>query len=300
MRVVSLLPAGTEMVAALGALEHLVGITHECDFPPVVGSRARVTSSLVDGRAAAGAVDRAVRDRAGRGEALFAVHGRRIAALHPEIILTQAVCDVCAVSEAEVRALAATLSPPPAVVTLGGTTLDGVLEDVVRVAAALGVPDEGQELLAGFRARLRAVHGALQEAQAPRPRTAIIEWIDPVHAAGHWAPEMIHRAGGTDALMTPGAHSMPITPDAVRAADPEIVIVAPCGYDLARAEASAREIRGSAAWTWLGGRQLWAMDANGLVSRPGPRLIDGIEVLARIFHPSLFSALDDTHAVRIA
>ena len=296
MRVVSLLPAGTEIVAALGALETLVGVTHECDFPAVVRSRARVTRSEVDARGAPATVDGDVRRLASDGAPLYALDEQRIAALRPELILTQKLCDVCAVSEADVRALAGRLSPAPRVLTLAGDSFDGVLGDIGTVAEALGCEDERDELVTGLRARLRAVHGVLKEHEAPRPRVAVIEWTDPLYTAGHWVPEMIRRAGGQDVLSSPGAHSARTTADAVRAADPEVLLVAPCGYDLARAAQAGRELLAQDEWAWARGRRVWAVDANGLVSRPGPRLVDGVEVFARVFHPELFSPLDDGHA----
>jgi iron complex transport system substrate-binding protein len=299
MRTVSLLPAGTEIVAALGALEHLVGVTHECDFPAVVGSRARVTASAVDPVGDAAAVDARVSELAGAGTPLFRILEQTVAALRPELILTQALCDVCAVSETDVRALAGRLHPAPRVVTLSATTLDGVFADVRRVAEALGVADEGEELLDGLRARLRQVHETLKGARAPRPRAAVIEWTEPLYAAGHWVPEMIHRAGGIDALARPGEHSRPVSLDAVREADPEVVVIAPCGYGVARAAQEARRVLAGERWLWARGRRAWAMDANGLVSRPGPRLVDGVETLARIFNPGLFSPVDRDHAIEI-
>lgn len=299
MRVVSLLPAATEMLGALGALEHLVGVTHECDHPDVVVSRARVTSSVVDVALAPGAVDRQVRETSGAGQPLFALREELIRALHPDVILTQALCDVCAVSETDVRALAAKLEPAPAIVTLGATTLDGVFDDLRAVAAAIGLEDEVRELVTGLRARLRHVHGVLGDAKAPRPRVAVIEWTDPLYAAGHWVPEMIHRAGGVDVLATSGAHSTTVTLDAVRAAAPEVIVVAPCGYDARRAREEAERLLADDRWSWARAIPVWAIDANGLVSRPGPRLVDGVETLAEIMHPGLFEAPEPDHAVRV-
>jgi iron complex transport system substrate-binding protein len=299
MRVVSLLPAATEIVAALGATEHLVGVTHECDYPPLVASRARVTRSAIAHGGDPGAIDAEVRSLAGAGRPLFTLDEARIRALHPDVLLTQALCDVCAVSETDVRALATTLSPAPRVVTLGGTSLDGVFADIVAVAEAIGAADEAEELLAGLRERVQRVHGRLREAQAPRPRVALLEWTDPVYVAGHWGPEQVKRAGGIDVLGTAGAHSEVVSMDELVAADPEIVIVAPCGYGLEAAVAEARRVAGDGAWGWLRGRAVWAMDANGLVSRPGPRIVDGIEAMARMFNPGVLSGLDPRHAVRI-
>lgn len=306
MRVISLLPAATEIVAYLGATEHLVGITHECDFPPVVGSRARVTRATVPaagahGDALPGEVDAAVREASASGRSLFTLDEERITALHPDLILTQALCDVCAVSETDVRALAARLSPAPRIVTLGGTTIDGIFADIRAVAEALGVQSEADELIAGDLARLRTVHETLKAAKAPRPRVVVVEWTDPVYLAGHWGPEQVYKAGGLDVLGTAGAHSVTVPLEQCVAADPEIVLIAPCGYDLHAARGEANRLMGDPAWSsWLLGRQVWAVDANGLVSRPGPRVVDGVETMARIFNPTLFSPMDPLHAVRVA
>ena len=299
MRTVSLLPAGTEIVAALGALDGLVGVTHECDHPAEVRSRAQVTSSAVDGRSAPGAVDGQVRALAQSGAPLFTLHERTIASLRPNLVLTQALCEVCAVSETDVRALVGRLRPEPRVVALSASTLDGVFDDVARVASALGVADAGDRLLAAFRGRMRHVHDTLKAARAPRPRVAVVEWTDPVYAAGHWVPEMVHRAGGVDVLATPGEHSRPRTPPEVRAAEPEVILVAPCGYGVARAAEEAARLLGEEAWAWARDRRVWAVDANGLVSRPGPRLVDGVELFARIFNPGLFSPPEPVQASRI-
>jgi len=296
MRVVSLLPSATEIVAALGAIESLVGITHECDHPAQVASRLRVTSSLVDAAEQPGVVDAQVRTLVSEGTPLYALDEERIRALRPGLILTQALCDVCAVMETDVRALAARLSPEPRVLSLSASTLDGVFDDVASVAHAMHLDDEGEELLAGMHARIRAVHDTLKAAGAPRPRVAMIEWTDPVFAGGHWVPEMIRRAGGTDVLASAGAHSQVVTMEAIAAASPEIVIVAPCGYGIDRAAAAAQQLMASASWNLPGECVVWALDGNALTSRPGPRLVDGIEVMARIFNPSLFSPVDARYA----
>ncbi|HVE80144.1 MAG TPA: ABC transporter substrate-binding protein [Gemmatimonadaceae bacterium] len=290
MRVLSLLPAGTEIVAALGGAAELVGVTHECDWPPEVTALPRVTTSAVSPGADPAAVDASVRQAAAAGTPLFALDHRRIAALAPDVILTQALCEVCAVSETDVRALVAGLTPPPEVVTLLGTTLDGVLDDITRVAAALGRASQGARLVADLRGRMRRVHDTLERARAPRPRVAVIEWTDPVYAAGHWAPEMVRRAGGEDVLARPGEHSTARTADAVREADPELILFSPCGYAATRAAAEARRTLARVGWEWARGRRVWAVDANGLVSRPGPRLVRGVEVMAAMIAPSLFAA----------
>ncbi len=299
MRVVSFLPAATEIVALLGASEHLVGITHECDFPDVVKSRARVTQSAIPHAGSPAEIDAAVRSLAGEGHTLFTLDEARIRALHPTVLLTQAVCDVCAVRESDVRALAARLTPPPKVVTLGGTTLDGIYVDIQAVAEALDAVSDAEELLLGLQDRVKHVHDTLKAERAPRPRVAVIEWTSPIYIAGHWVPEQVKRAGGVDVLGAAGQHSVTVSMQQLVDAQPEFVLFAPCGYSLAASVAEARSLVTSDAWSWIGDAQVWAMDANALVSRPGPRVVDGIEAMARMFNPMLFTALDKRHAERV-
>lgn len=288
MRVISLLPAASEIVAYLGATEHLVGITHACDFPTVIGARPRVTRP---------APPHTHDEAFGAERSHFKLDKRLIRALHPDLILTQALCEVCAVSETDARSLAASISPEPAVVTLGGSSIDGVMADITAVANALGVADEAEELIAGEHARLRAVHERLKSNAAPRPRVLVIEWTDPIFIAGHWVPEQIRRAGGHAVLGEPAAHSAQATRAACEEAQPEVVIVAPCGFSLAESAHEAERLMRE--WTWLAERDVWAMDANGLISRPGPRVVDGVETMARIFNPGLFSPIDSRHAQQV-
>jgi iron complex transport system substrate-binding protein len=297
MRVVSLLPSATEIVAALGAIDALVGVTHECDHPAEAARRARVTRSLVRAADPPGAVDAQVRTLANAGSPLYALDEEAIRALRPDLILTQALCDVCAVMETDVRALAARLAPEPRVVSLSASTLDGVFDDIAAVAAAMDLAGRGETLLARLRARLLAVHHTLQSARAPRPRVAMLEWTDPPFAAGHWVPEMVRRAGGVDVLAAPGAHSRVVGPGDVAAAAPDIVIVAPCGYGVVRAAHEARRVLALGEWELPATRAVWALDGNALTSRPGPRLVDGVETMAAIFNPSLFGAVDPSYAI---
>jgi iron complex transport system substrate-binding protein len=296
VRVVSLLPSATEIVAALGALDELVGVTHECDFPPEVASRARVTACDVDADATPGAIDTQVRTLTGEGRSLYTLDETRIRALRPDLIVTQALCAVCAVMETDVRALAERLVPAPAVVSLSATTLDGVFVDIERAGAAIGRESEAATLGAALRRRMRAVHDTLSAARAPRPRVAVIEWTDPVFAAGHWVPEMVRRAGGIDVLASGGEHSRVVPVGRIHEAGAEIVVFAPCGYGLEHAASEARALLADPDWSFLEGCDVWALDANALTSRPGPRLVDGIEVMARIFNAPLFSPLDPSHA----
>ncbi|MEP6691835.1 MAG: ABC transporter substrate-binding protein [Gemmatimonadaceae bacterium] len=283
----SLLPAATDIVAGLGAAHALVAVSHECDAP-AASPLPRVTRSAVDAGAGPSAVDACVRDAARVAAPLFEVDEAALAALRPDVILTQGVCDVCAVSERDVRALAARLMPSPIVVTLSATTIEGILGDVMKVARVLRRVDGGRTLADALRERMMRVHVVLKEARAPRPRVAVIEWTDPVYIAGHWVPEMVRRAGGAAVLTEPGAHSVVVDSAALERADPEIVLVAPCGYTVDRAAAEGARMMGRDEWAWLAGRVVWAMDGGALVSRPGPRVVEGVEVMAAAFHPSLF------------
>jgi len=298
--VVSLLPAATEIVAALGALDQLVGVTHECDHPADVARRPRVTSSAVDRDAASDAIDAEVRALASAGAAVFTLDIALVASLAPDVLLTQSVCDVCALPESEVDRAVSALAVPPAVVSLGGTTLDGVWDDVRRVGDAIGQRERADALIASLGARMRRVHETLKAARAPRPRVAVIEWLDPLFVAGHWSPELVRRAGGVDVLAAPGVHSVQIDVAAARAAEPDVLLFAPCGFDVERSAREAATLLGTDAWRWARDRAAWALDGNSLTSRPGPRLVDAIEVMAAIFAPELFPEAPTDYAREIS
>jgi iron complex transport system substrate-binding protein len=300
VRVVSLLPAGTEIVAALGALDSLVGVSHECDFPAEVSRLPRMTASAVDRDASSPAIDAAVRALSSGGAPVFTLDADVLRRLAPSLILTQSLCEVCAVSEGDVRALADVLSPPPRVLPLVGTTLDGVWDDVAAVGAALGRGAAAAELLSTIALRLQRVHETLKAARAPRPRVAVIEWLDPVYAAGHWTPELVRRAGGIDVLAAAGAHSVTVEVQRVRDSRPELLLFAPCGFDVERAEREGRALLASPAWKWAEGVEAWALDGNALTSRPGPRLADAVEVMAAIIAPQLFPPPPAHYARRLS
>lgn len=301
MRVLSLLPASTEIIAALDAADSIVGVTHECDFPAaVVQSLPRVTRSTMSASLATPReIDEAVRGLSHAGDPLYLLDESAIASLAPDLIVTQALCEVCAVSEADVRAIAARLPSHPEIVTISGSTWDEVAGDIRRVGAALGCVDVAAGVIESLEARIRAVHETLGAARAPRPRVVVIEWTDPIFAAGHWVPELVRRAGGRELMSVAGEHSTVRSVDSVRDARPELLIVAPCGYDAARAADAARELLAKDDWRWARGIPAWAVDANSLLSRPGPRLVDGIETLASIMHPDLFPQAPRANAIRV-
>jgi iron complex transport system substrate-binding protein len=291
-RVISLVPSGTEIVAALGALDALVGVTHECDYPAAVASLPRVTSSAVDSGASSASIDAQVRALSESGRPLFALDAGDLERLAPTHILTQTLCDVCAVTDGDVRSVAAVLASPPQVLPLTGRTLDGVWNDIRAVGTALERVSAADRLLNEIEVRFVRVHKRLEAARAPRPRVAVIEWLDPLYVAGHWTPDLVRRAGGVDVLAAPGSHSVRISVDQVRAAGPELVIFAPCGFDVVRAEREANALLATADWEWARGLECWAIDGNALTSRPGPRLADAVEVIAGIVAPGVFGEPD--------
>ena len=295
-RVVSLLPAATEIVAALGAIDQLVGITHECDHPAETARIPRVTSSSVDRDASSAAIDAEVRALSSSGAPVFALDAALMAELAPQVVLTQSLCEVCALPQGDVDRAVAALATSPRVLSLGATTLGEVWADVRRVGDAIGRSAEAEALVASLEARVRRVHETLKAARAPRPRVAVIEWLDPLFVAGHWSPELVRRAGGIDVLAEPGSHSVQISIDAVREAAPDILLFAPCGFDVGRAERETRALLETDEWKWARPLESWALDGNSLTSRPGPRLADAIETMAAVFAPSCFGAPDARYA----
>ena len=301
MRVLSLLPASTEIIAALHAGDSIVGITHECDFPAdVVSALPRVTRSMMDASLVTPReIDEAVRGLSHAGEPLYLLDESAITSLAPDLIVTQALCEVCAVSETDVRAIAARLPSHPEVVTLSGSTWSGVADDMRRVGTAMGCEDTAAEVVESLEKRIRDVHETLRRARAPRPNVVVIEWTDPIFAAGHWVPELVRRAGGHELMSVAGEHSTVRSVESIRAAKPELLIVAPCGYNAEHAASAARELLAQDEWVWARGIPVWAVDANSLLSRPGPRLVDGIETLAAVMHPDLFPPALSSNATRV-
>ena len=281
MRIASLVPSATETLFALGLGDAVVGVTHECDYPPAAARRPHLTRTVIPPGLSAAEIDRAVRERTERGEALYELDADRLAALEPDLIVTQAVCAVCAVSYDDVRALAARLPSRPRVVSLDPSTLGEVLAGVAQLADAAGVPEAGARLLDERAARIERVEHAVRG--TGRPRVAALEWLDPAFLGGHWVPQMIELAGGEDSLGHPGERSRRAAWEEVARARPEVVVAIPCGYDAARSAEEALAHRGELAA--LGARTVVALDAAAHFSRPGPRLVEGIEVLAHVLHP---------------
>jgi iron complex transport system substrate-binding protein len=295
MRIASLVPSATEMLFALGAGDRVVAVTHECDWPPKAAALPHLTRSVIPSGLPPAEIDAAVRATLGGGAALYELDREELARLDPELIVTQAVCEVCAVSYGDVVAVAATLPSRPGVISLDPLRLEDVLADVTRLGGAIGAPDAAAELRADLERRIEAVGAAVSG--APRPRTLALEWLDPPFVGGHWVPQMIAIGGGEDALAKPGERSRTAEWPELRQAQAEVAIVMPCGYDLEGAVEEAHAYADSLRS--LGASSVFAVDASSFFSRPGPRLVEGIELVGRLLHPDRFPERAGPAAVRI-
>lgn len=286
MRIASLVPSATEMLFALGLGECVVGVTHECDYPPAAAALPHLTATVLPAGLSAGEIDAAVKEVVGEGRALYSLDEGRLAELAPDLIVTQAVCEVCAVSYEDVVTVAARLPNRPQVLQQDPSTLAEVLDDVVQLGEAAGIEEQGRELREELDRRLEAVCAAV--AAEPRPRVLALEWLDPPFLGGHWIPEMIELAGGEDVIGRSGEKSPQVEWGDLRDLDPDVIVAMPCGWYLedSRAQALAHRERIDA----LGARRLFAVDAASTFSRPGPRLVDGVELLAHLFHPERVEA----------
>ncbi|HEV8579202.1 MAG TPA: cobalamin-binding protein [Thermoanaerobaculia bacterium] len=285
MRIVSLVPNGTEILFALGAGDLVVGVSHECDFPEEARRRPVLTGSALHPGMSAAEIDAAVSAQVGSGESLYTLDEERIAELAPDLIVTQQLCPVCAVSTEQVDGAVRPLPRCPEVVSLDPKTIGDVFADIRRVGELTGRTVEASALLAELAQRLEAVRAAV--AGRPRPRVLALEWLDPPFAGGHWVPEMIALAGGIDVFGEPGGHSARLTWDRIAAADPDVIVVMPCGFDEAGAREQIATVADRPEWRSLRAvreERVHPVDANGCFSRPGPRLVDGIERLASLLH----------------
>jgi iron complex transport system substrate-binding protein len=278
---VSLAPHATELCFAIGLGDELIAVTHECDFPPQALKLPRVTRNRLPEGLSSAQIDAAVREATASGGSIYELDEELIRDLEPELIVTQALCPVCAVSYDDVAALAAELPRKPRVISLDPHTLGETLGDVRTVAQATGRRDEAIDLIARAAGRVDRVRLAVRGVR--RPTVAALEWLDPPFAAGHWMPQLIEYAGGLDVLGLAGEASERVEWEAIAAAEPEVVIVMPCGYGAPRALLEAREHADRLAE--LRASRVVAVDAAAYFSRPGPRLVDGLELLAHILHP---------------
>jgi iron complex transport system substrate-binding protein len=283
MRIASLVPSATETLFALGLGDQVVAVTHECDWPPEAATLPHLTRTVIPEGLSAAEIDRVVRNTVGEGRPLYELDAERLSELRPDLIVTQAVCEVCAVSYDDVVAIAATLPGNPAVLSLDPMTLGEVLADLERVGEATGAEREARLVREQASLRIDSVVRAV--ADAPRQGVLALEWLDPPFVAGHWVPEMIALAGGRDLFGEAGEKSRTATWDDLSGVEIDVAVVMPCGYDTARsveeAETFEREIAG------LGAEQVVAVNASAYFSRPGPRLLTGVELLGHILHPDL-------------
>ncbi|MEM0913458.1 MAG: cobalamin-binding protein [Planctomycetota bacterium] len=287
MRIVTLLPSATEIVCALGLEDQLVGVTHECDFPPSVRALPRVTRTLIPDDAASRDIDALVRERLKTERALYTLDLPMLEKLRPDLIVTQALCDVCAVAEAEVTSAACSLPGRPEVINLEPMRLGDVFDCLRLVGDAAGVPDRARQAVAELQARVAAVEQRSRHIDE-RPRVVLLEWIDPPFCAGHWSPELIRLAGGRELVGREAQVSHTIAWEDVVQADPEVLAIACCGFDTERTRQDLPILAGYPGFRDLAcvrqGR-VYLIDGNAYFNRPGPRLVDSLEILAHALHP---------------
>ena len=289
-RVVTLLASGTEIVCALDCGDRLVGRSHECDFPAAVRALPAVTRPRFDTGVTSGAIDRSVRDLVSQALSVYLVDHERLAALAPDLLVTQVQCEVCTVSLKDVEeAVRVGLASRPAIVSMKPDALADLFADMRAIAEALEVPERGVQLVTRLRARMRAI--ADRVAGRPRPRVACIEWIDPLMIAGNWTPELLHLAGAEDVLGAAGRHAGIVPFEAIAAADPDTIWITPCGFDLERTRAELAPLVTHPGWAELRAvreGRVFLGDGNAYFNRPGPRVVETLECLAEAMHPEAF------------
>ena len=279
MRIVSFLPSTTEIVCDLGLADQLMGVTIECNWPTDVRSgREIVVGTFADSSMTPGEIDALVRERVAQGLDLYALDDEALRRCNPDLILTQDLCRVCAVASGDVNAALARLSCHAEVLQIDPQRLDDVLSSIQAIADSAEVSERGRHYVAALRERLTSIERSV--GSLPRRSVLVLEWIDPPFGAGHWVPDLVERAGGEVLLSEPGERSRTVTWDQVRFAAPDFVVVAPCGFNLDQAERQAREILHLLPTTG----EVWAIDADAVMVRPGPRLVEGVEALAAILH----------------
>ena len=289
MRIVSLLPSATEIVCALGYGDQLVGRSHECDHPPSVTdlpicSRARIRTDTSSGE-----IDQSVKAIVAKGLSVYEIDEDTLRSLAPDFIVTQTQCEVCAVSERDVeQAVRDWLGGQGEIISLNPNRLEDVWTDILRVATALGGRRNGEDVVATLRGRMAAIQARVAEHEF-KPRVAVIEWIEPLMAAGNWMPELVEMAGGENLFGKAAEHSPWLAVDALRASDPDVVVVAPCGFDLERTRTEMPALTGRPEWNALsavGKGQVYLTDGHHFFNRPGPRLVESLEILAELLHPA--------------
>ncbi len=287
MRIATLLPSATEIVCALGCGDEIVAVTHECDYPPEIRTRPVVVHSLVDSAArSSGQIDAEVEAALARGEPLYRIDAEALAAARPDLLITQDLCEVCALPSLNVEAALDALPGKPRVLRLHPHSLEDILGDVLEVGAALGREAEAGRVVADLRARIARVGAATRSRL--RPRVFCMEWLDPPFCGGHWMPELVRLAGGEDVLGRLGRPSVRVTWDAIARARPEVIVLTVCGFDVARTVRELGAVESQPEWRALpavAAGRVYATDGSSYFSRSGPRIVDGLEILAAILHP---------------
>ena len=299
MRIVSLLPSATEILFALGLRDNVVGVSHECDFPPAARTKQVVIQSRVKKDASPAEIDAQVRDFLSRGESLYAVDADLLEELRPDLILTQDLCHVCAASPDDLATALSRFRYPPEVLTLNPLDLGDVWRDILWVGEETGRLEEAEHLLEKIGAQLESVERAVEKIEH-HPRVALLEWLDPFYVGGHWVPEMIERAGGIDLFGLPRKPTFRVSLQDVVESIPDVILVSPCGYSAERARDEYRNMPFPEQWSVtpaVRNNRVYALEANGYFSRPGPRLATGIEILAKALHPMLTVSAEAEQAI---
>ena len=302
MKICSLLPSATEVIALLGLSDELVGISHECDYPPSIKHVPVMVEPMIPSHGlASDDIDRQVRQLVASGQRLYRLNNHLLREAQPDLILSQDLCHVCAVTPDQLHDALCSMSRQPTVLTLNPSTIHDVIDDVVRIGDAAGRSAEGRRLATQLHNRLEAIRTRVQDI-SHRPRVVCIEWLSPLYVAGHWVPEMVQLAGGQDVLAQPGSPSRVVTWDEIMAAAPDVLIVMPCGFSVERTHTELSQLLQQPDQWRLSqnlAQRTFLVDASSYFSRPGPRLIDGIELLAAILHPSGHNHIHESMACRL-
>jgi iron complex transport system substrate-binding protein len=302
-KIVSLLPSATEIICALGLESDLVAITHECDFPVGIANRPAITASRISHESMTSAeIDHAVRSQLDGHGSIYDLDTALLESLQPDLIVTQELCDVCAVSYSQVEKAAKIYAAGATVVSLEPNTIDDIFENIITVAELAGVPDKARDVVAQLRSRLDGVRERASAVET-RPDVFMLEWLDPPFSPGHWVPQQVETAGGNPLLGTEAQRSVTTTYADILESNPDVLVLIPCGYYKEDTLRQLKNTRFPAAWSEMAAvrnDQVWALDATSYFSRPGPRVVDGVEILAKIFHPEIFGNPTETEAIRVS
>ncbi|BDI31707.1 cobalamin-binding protein [Capsulimonas corticalis] len=301
MKIVSLLPSATEIAFALGLGDSVVAVTHECDYPSAALAKPHITRSIIPPGLSSREIDAIVTNKIGDSHSLYTIDSELLQALQPDLILTQQLCDVCAVAYDDVVAAVCFLPEPrPQVLNLEPTTLSDILENIRQVGAAAGIPEKAEQVIAGLQARIDDVRTTVAHFTETRPRTVLLEWIDPLFCGGHWDPELVEIAGGHDALGRMHEPSTQITWDSIREFDPEVLVIAQCGFPIERSIEDIPILEALPGYTDLAAVRngnVYLVNGSDYFSRPGPRVVDSLELMARMIHPAIFGEPDDPRKI---